>query len=698
MHFAPASADHPPAPPAVRARTTTRQGDPMKSRFALLIAVLILGALPLLSSCDSVEPEIDLGTDDGTSTSTVLVYMIGSDLETQAGCATADLQEMAQAELGDRVNVVVQAGGAKKWQNRAFKNRETQRAEIRNGKLKVVERLGRTSMVDAQSLTDFVRWGVKNYPATSYDLILWDHGGGTLLGFGSDENQGDKTLRIDQISSALKRAGSHFGFIGFDACLMGTVETAAALQPYADYLIASEETEPGSGWYYPEWLTLLAQNPAMSRAELGKKIVHDYVNGPDSSFWDDTTLAVIDLDRMDKVYQELIGYLAKSDEHLRNQGFAEIATARSKAKSFGEGCYEQIDIVDYLSYLGLDGSTLTQAIDDAVIYSDCTITGANGLAMYYPYDQPDYYEQVLSSLENIGLGGSSHQKFFKDFVSIMVTGQYAAEDTKTDVEQLTDHSIPSQQSPSDVEEGQFDETSWYQDSAESRFDELEEENVAPLESSAVDVDPTTSDSAFTLQLSTDQWNQVAYIDRHVQIDDGSGYVELGYDTDYTVDGQGNVVVNFDRTWYTVGGKLVGYRITGEGEDRTGASYRYGYASALLNGVLPIDVQIYFDQKNPEGVVTGYRLNTGSGVLSLFARNLMQFEPGDKIRFTFDRYTYRGKHDGTCYLQKALVYDGSNLTVGKGSIDPHPAYVSVCLTDLFNTQTWSDPVPYPAARP
>ena len=148
----------------------------------------------------------------------------------------------------------------------------------------------------------------------------------------------------------------------------------------------------------------------------------------------------------------------------------------------------------------------------------------------------------------------------------------------------------------------------------------------------------------------------------------------------------------------MGGKLVGYRITGEGEDRTGASYRYGYASALLNGVLPIDVQIYFDQRNPEGVVTGYRLNTGSSVLSLFARNLMQFEPGDKIRFTFDRYTYRGKHDGTCYLQKALVYDGSNLTVGKGSIDPHPAYVSVCLTDLFNTQTWSDPVPYPAARP
>ncbi|MCR5235609.1 MAG: hypothetical protein K6E34_00220 [Lachnospiraceae bacterium] len=37
----------------------------------------------------------------------------------------------------------------------------------------------------------------------------------------------------------------HFDFIGFDACLMATVETAYMLSPYADYMIASEEFEPG---------------------------------------------------------------------------------------------------------------------------------------------------------------------------------------------------------------------------------------------------------------------------------------------------------------------------------------------------------------------------------------------------------------------------------------------------------------------
>ena len=30
------------------------------------------------------------------------------------------------------------------------------------------------------------------------------------------------------------------------------------LEPYADYMIASEETEPGIGWYYTGWLTALS--------------------------------------------------------------------------------------------------------------------------------------------------------------------------------------------------------------------------------------------------------------------------------------------------------------------------------------------------------------------------------------------------------------------------------------------------------
>ena len=59
---------------------------------------------------------------------------------------------------------------------------------------------------------------------------------------------------------------------------MATTETALALSDYADYLIASEETEPGTGWYYTNWLSNLSSNTAISTLDLGKKIVDDFID------------------------------------------------------------------------------------------------------------------------------------------------------------------------------------------------------------------------------------------------------------------------------------------------------------------------------------------------------------------------------------------------------------------------------------
>jgi len=71
------------------------------------------------------------------------------------------------------------------------------------------------------------------------------------------------------LDSALKSAGIKFDFIGFDACLMATVETALTMSQYGDYLIASEETEPGVGWYYTRHLAKIPQSP---RLNLDKKL------------------------------------------------------------------------------------------------------------------------------------------------------------------------------------------------------------------------------------------------------------------------------------------------------------------------------------------------------------------------------------------------------------------------------------------
>ncbi len=66
-------------------------------------------------------------------------------------------------------------------------------------------------------------------------LILWDHGGGAVSGFGYDEhsNNEEDTLTIDKLKKALKESETKFEFIGFDACLMANIETAYSIKYYA---------------------------------------------------------------------------------------------------------------------------------------------------------------------------------------------------------------------------------------------------------------------------------------------------------------------------------------------------------------------------------------------------------------------------------------------------------------------------------
>ena len=46
---------------------------------------------------------------------TVLIYMCGSDLESQNYLATANIQELVSSNISDELNVVIETGGAKKW-------------------------------------------------------------------------------------------------------------------------------------------------------------------------------------------------------------------------------------------------------------------------------------------------------------------------------------------------------------------------------------------------------------------------------------------------------------------------------------------------------------------------------------------------------------------------------------------------------
>ena len=176
--------------------------------------------------------------------------MCGTDLESKYGMASSDMEEMRSAAFGDNVNVIIFTGGCSQWKVSGISNKVNQIYQIKNGQIgRIVEDAGSKPMTDPNNLASFIQFCAKNFPANRNELILWDHGGGSVTGYGYDEkNKNSGSMSLAGVNQALKAGGVKFDFIGFDACLMATAETALMLNEHADYLIASEETEPGIGW------------------------------------------------------------------------------------------------------------------------------------------------------------------------------------------------------------------------------------------------------------------------------------------------------------------------------------------------------------------------------------------------------------------------------------------------------------------
>ena len=125
---------------------------------------------------------------NGEDDVTVMVYLCGTDLESRSGMGTSDLQEMAAANLGKKINLLVYTGGCSSWRNNIISSRVNQIYQVVGGGVKcIVKDAGTSPMTDPNNLAGYIQWCAKNYPANRYELILWDHGGGSVSGYGYDE-------------------------------------------------------------------------------------------------------------------------------------------------------------------------------------------------------------------------------------------------------------------------------------------------------------------------------------------------------------------------------------------------------------------------------------------------------------------------------------------------------------------------------
>lgn len=635
---------------------------------------------------------------DGRDTVTLMVYMCGTDLESRSGMGTADLQEMLAADMGKNVNLLVYTGGCAGWRNNQVSSKTNQIWQVKSGKLACLEKdLGAVSMTDPSALYGYIRWCEQKFPASRYGLILWDHGGGSVSGYGYDEKFASSgSMSLSGVDQALEKAGMKFDFVGFDACLMATAETALMLAEHADYLIASEETEPGVGWYYTNWLTALEKNPSMPTVEIGKNIVDSFVDVcAEKCRGQLTTLSVVDLAELEATVPEALADFSRAASRMiEAKEYQTVSNARNGAREFAQSSkIDQVDLVHLAKNLGTsEGEALAEALLGAVKYNrtSSNMTNAYGISIYFPYRKSSGVNQAVSTYRAIGLD-DSYSKCIRDFAALQQAGQVGSGGSGSPLEALMGLSGGGSGGGADaistllqaaLGSGFFTDRSLDLDSSA--------QYVAEHRFAAEDLTWTEGEDGIpVLRLGEDQWKLVHALDLNLFYDDGEGFIDLGLDNVFDFDDAGNLLGNVEKTWLAVNGQPVAYYHDSTVDD--GETYAItGYVPVLHNG-RRAELLLAFDSETPYGYVTGIRAVYGEEETGTVAKSDSVLQEGDVLEFVCDYYGYDGAYQDSYLLGEPLTVSGEGLTISDVPLEGE-VRAAYRFTDLYQQSWWTPPLP------
>jgi Clostripain family len=320
-----------------------------------------------------------------------------------------DVNEMEEVGSTSRINIVAEIGRMKghsssdgNWTGtrRLYIQKDNDTSKITSP---VVKDLGKTNMGDWKELVKFVKWAKEKYPAKHYALIVWNHGNGWLegnpvadKGISFDDETGNN-IDTPQLAKALSQMGK-IDIYASDACLMQMASVVYEIGTSVDYIIGSEETEPGRGYTYDEFLAPLKSKPSMGSFDLAKKIVSSYV-----SFFSGNTQSVINTNETRYLPLYTNQFV---DSVMKANLIKEVKLARDEAQKYA--IEDNRDMYDFVRLVV--GSTSNSAVKTSgrslmtylktnlIAYNDRGImtTKSHGLAVYLPtgYYRSSTYEKL----------------------------------------------------------------------------------------------------------------------------------------------------------------------------------------------------------------------------------------------------------------------------------------------------------------
>ncbi len=521
---------------------------PMKKYLLILLPLMLLFIL------------VGCAQEQTPPTTTVMVYMIGSDLESKSSAGTKDLEEMVSSGVDlSHTNVLVYAGGAPNWHNDLVQTENHSLLLLTESGFTPIATTAAYSMGESTCLTSFLQYGHDNFPADHFALVLWDHGNGPVIGYGKDMLFDNDCLTLKEMSQAL--ADSPFGpdnkleWVGFDACLMASAELTGVWAPYANYLVASQEVEPAFGWNYGFLYSVATWDTPWLLEHITdqyRRTCADYFT--ERGYQDrDITLSCMDLSKADALESAIDALFAKAAPDVPaefNQLTARRVNTRALARATTGSEYDLVDLQDMAMWLGemypAEASALIEAIDNIVITNMTNAQGLCGLSLYYPFYNKAHYEMSWAdAYAQLGVY-PGYQTYLENY-----------------------------------------ETIWLGN------DKLD---------SASSSEPQKQNGAYTLQLTAEQAENLASAKYYILIRDGEEYFTRIFSSSDVDNQNGLLTAGFDGNILYVKDDFDGYHIPVSIEqDRVGDTGRYTVPVALTN--------YFLDLPQPEDFVKetqGYR--------------------------------------------------------------------------------------------
>ena len=602
-----------------------------------------------------VEVGIPAPVEQQKSNGLVLVYLNGTDLESIGQSATQNLNGMIEASATGNTRFVILAGGTRKWAHPALQsanNGAIVSYVVENGTIRELDHYEEgnkgSNYLTPEMISTFIRDTTEKYSADHTSMVFWDHGGGAAGGYGSNELGEGGSMSAADVAAGIRQSGAKFESVGFDTCLMGSLEVASNFVDVAKYYVASQEFESSHGWDFRTF----ANYGTGDFTDFGKQLIDDYDKWNQEKKEDRTrTLSMLDLGKVPKAQQQWNDFLTTYGSN--SVGIQQMLAARARAREF---CYgeaadaraEGVDLGDFISQFGSpQAKALKESLEEVVLYKNAnTMEGVNGLSVFIPGENVYTYNQNYNNIAANNLSETAMKTF--DKMSSVYAGQKSSilfGETWSDEKHIG-------------EGNSYENEAWY-DKEYAELGSQDRYSYKQVVNGGFSVESDLGLTAAQLQES----------ELRVMFKTDDGYINLGRIENFcrTKDTK-SPVFNYNGQWLHINGMPVMLYQYGEFDSvENNHHYKDFYTMAMVNGEVK-KVGIQWDGTAKTWNTYGYIDPTAS-----FDSRTTEtpFADGDRVQFLYDAVTSDGKPvspGGVTAIYDEFTFDYDTLDIRTKEIE------------------------------